>query len=200
MTKPSLSKDQREQQQLDDIATLRKSQKDGTAGKIRANKDSSIEIPEHHNDRYVYVIATQKNVNPDMKSFSEIASLIPIHAGLFDQMVDQGGFALYDDVKIVHDPRDDAREKYVFKIEHINPQSVESPAAAKSIKTSELNALNEARNQVNAQKATLENKAGELATKETDLATREANLLKMEQELKDREAALKSDGSAKQAK
>lgn len=203
----TLSKEQKEAKQVSDIDALRTAQKTGAAGMIRANKDDSIEIPEHGNDRYVYVKATNKHLNADMKSHTSVVSLIPVHAGLFDQMVDQGGFALYDDVKIVHDPRDNVRESYVFKVEQINSKSVETPSDAKSTKSSDMKAMNEARKQIEAQKVTLENKQAELTTKETEItakevtiADREARLKMIEEELAAREAALKNDGAGNQSK
>lgn len=184
-----LSKEQKEAKQVSEINNLRYAQKNGTAKMVKANKDTTIEIPEAAAEGYVFLMTTARHINQDLKSITEVKSLVPIHKANFDRMVAQGGFALFDDVKIVHDPREGARTDYKFKIEHVSSASIaETPS-----KSADMTAINEARKGLEAQKTTLENKQAELID-------REARLKAQEEDLAKREAALKDDGSASQTK
>jgi hypothetical protein len=174
----SKSKDQREQEQLDKVDELRRMQKAGKVPMITANRDKNFKIPKTE-EGYVHCLLTTKNVGADMKSLVEQTKTDAYHADRFDVLVEQGAFQAFDDVKIIHDPRDGYENKvYSFKPEKIEAAAVTGARATGIVKANEMKAINQARK--------------EIGDAQDDLATRTQAVAEKEKELTDKEAKIKS--------
>lgn len=200
----ALSKRERKQEeQIEQLEALRELQKLGKVPTTKANKDSSIEIGVHEADRFVFLATLEKHIDAANKTFVEIRRVIKIHASRFDAMADSGGFALFDECKIVHDPRENAREDYNFKKERISEKELRAaetmshtsrPAGnakasaelekAKGLLTKKETELNNRENAVNL-------KSQELTEQAARLEEREKKLAELDQLLADKEAQLK---------
>lgn len=192
-------KEQKEEQQLEELKELQTLQKAGKVPMRKANRDSSVEIPAHEYDGYVVVSTLTRNLNPDQKSFTDIRKNVKIHKDRFDAMVDAGGFVTFDDVKIVHDPRENPRASYEFRPSTVSQKSLDAAARqGASVPTKGSKELEKKANDLAAREQELSkktedfNKASEgLEARENTVATKEQELAKKEEELAKREAALK---------
>jgi hypothetical protein len=186
------SKEQKEEIQLSELNELKRMQKAGEITMMRANIDSSVKIPAHEYDNYVVVRTLQRNLNPDQKSFTDIVKNIKVHADRFDAMVDAGGFVTFDDVKIVHDPREAPREKYEFRPQTINKAAL-SAAATPAAPSPRINKeLEKKVKDLEAKEGDLADRESSINQKEQDVTDRMNELAAKEKELAEREAALKS--------
>lgn len=184
MEKQKITKtqEQRLSDQMDDLAQKKADQLANGKPTVVANRDSSYQIPEDEQDDYVHVWTRIRNMNPDQKSFTDEDRIIPVHANLFDAKVSQGAFSLYDEVKVVHDPRKEAppkNGKYALKVDVIK-QSPQTAAPGKDLKEKE--------NKLRVIQEEQEKKSEELEDKETELEDKETELKKTaEQITKDKE-------------
>lgn len=104
------TREQRMADQVDQIKDLQAKQMaahngDESAIKmIPANRDKEYEIKEYEKD-YVHVAAISRIHNEATKEYKEEKRIIKIQPNNLDTMAASGAFNVYDDVKVIHDPR-----------------------------------------------------------------------------------------------
>jgi hypothetical protein len=119
MEKQALSKEQKQSIQADALLDLKRKQIDALNGgkpmdMITANRNSKFQIRELESG-YVHVRTITKHLNSDQKSFTDEIIVHAIHAREFDRRVNEGAFHVFDDVEVIHDPRENAPRDYVLK-------------------------------------------------------------------------------------
>lgn len=103
--------------QKEDLRKLQRDQQAALAGDkekirmIKGNKDSKHEIAEHEK-HLIHVYTNIKTVDVDTKTIHEEERIVKVHARNFDQLIKDGAFAVYDEVKVIHDPRKNAPKEY----------------------------------------------------------------------------------------
>lgn len=100
------TKEQRQADQVEELAELKHKQLNDRIPMIEANRNPNFKISAHDADRFVHVYTEIKNVAGDGKSISVEKNTIMIHANQFDQKVAEGFFYSYDNIEIIHDPRE----------------------------------------------------------------------------------------------
>jgi hypothetical protein len=169
----SKSRDEKQMIQQDQIAELRTKQSEGIdkLPTVTANRNPKYQIREDEADRYVIVMTTIKHVSTQTKSVNEEKRMIHIHKAEFQRKIDEQYFAIYDEVEVIHDPRQNAPTVYELKHKD-GVVKLDTP------KTKETG---------NAQ---LNERVQALKTKEKFLSDKEAELIAKQKELEQREAAL----------
>lgn len=153
---------------------MRKKQMNGDVSYVTANKSASLnldppiqakhlQIREDEADGYVHVFVREKHVDINSKSINNIDKVIAMHKNEFDRKVNEGYFQLYDQVEIIHDPRDESKD---YTDSDLRPgKSRIDPGPLRPERKLG---------------ADLQKKATDLAKKEADLKSREADLAKRE--------------------
>jgi len=215
MATETKTKDQRSVDQIDKLDQLRQAQKAGEIDQVPANKDESILIPETEAASYVHVLVIEKHHDQAKKTYIVHKKVIPFHANIFDNLVKSGAFNLYDEARVVHDPRKKAPKYETLKTQNVAESDVKGSDGPKGqAKSADMGAIN--RQKVELQKAAeeLNEKEGELTLKEEELSkkaddvsnaaaslkTKEEELAERERLLNEREAQLKATPPAGEEK
>lgn len=141
MSEVSKSKDQRMMAQADQLADMQQKQLSGQIGKVKANIDSSFEISEHEAEGYVHVFTRVKHVQPDKKEIMNEDRVIKVHANIFDQKVKDGMLAVYDEFRIVHDPRKEGYKSEKIVTTLTESQTIELKESIDGLQKSKVEAL-----------------------------------------------------------
>lgn len=181
--KRSTTRDEKLAKQQDEIQDLRDRQNAGDIDKVTANRNSKYKISELEEEGYVHVATRIKDLNPDQKSFTNRDAVLSIHKGEFDRKVKEGYFQLFDEVEVIHDPRENAPDSYVLK-----PATL-STEAPKGLPSAE---LNERVNKLKGREKELNEAGKAIEKRQKELAGIHSTLSNREQELNEREAKLKS--------
>jgi hypothetical protein len=167
----STSRDQKMLKQQDQIDELRKKQSEVGLNQlptVTANRNANYKVRQDEADRYVHVRTRNKHYQSATKSFQFEDRIIPIHKNEFDRKVKEDYFSGYDEVEVIHDPREGASAKYAIKTKSDGAKSSEP------VKQSDNSELNE---RVQA----LRKKEAELLAKQTEFEEREAKIGVMEE-------------------
>jgi len=163
---PSISKDQKLMRQVDQIEAMRDEQRAGLENleTIPGNRNPKYQVRKDEADRYVFIFTRIKHVSTMTKSINNEDRIIPIHKAEFDRKVDEGYFAIYDEVSVIHDPRDGAPMTYDIahkegQVNIVEPRQPRADAA-----------------QLKEQREALRLKEQELLAKQKELEEREAKL------------------------
>lgn len=110
-TRPkAVTREQRLADQLDENNELKLKQMAAHNGEkdaikmIPANMDKNIKIKEN-DEGHVHVLTITKTYNEATKTLHEEPRTIKIQPNNLDQMIAAGTFNVYDDVRVIHDPR-----------------------------------------------------------------------------------------------
>lgn len=170
-TTPSKSRDEKQMRQADQIAEMRDQQAEGMdkLPTVEANRNSKYRIREDESERFVFVKTTIKHINTQTKTINPEERIIPIHKAQFQGKVDEMYFATFDDVEVIHDPRNNAPTTYdiahkegVIKLDI--PKQKDNGNAA-----------------LNEKVQALKKKEADLIAKQAELEEREAKLLAAEE-------------------
>lgn len=205
MDKPQadLTRDQKMSRQTSELHNLREKQILVKAGQLdedwaQANRTCTIKDPGVNVSRvraleaqgYVHVFTRTRNLSMDQKQFINEDKIVKIHAREFDRRVKDGAFTAYDDVEVIHDPRNGAPTTYALKPDQVN---VDEPIKSDR-KATEALAKETAR--LEKVDAHLKERTLKLSQAEKDLQDREAELNKKEQELNSDKGSISDSAKA----
>lgn len=165
----SKSVDQRKMEQLDRVHELKAEQLAGNLPQVPANKSKTGQtVNEHEADGYVHIETKKYHPNPSNPRVPVTEQRIhKMHKDEFEGAIKNRFFELFDDVEVIHDPRDNAPSEY-----ELRPGKMQVPATN-----------NEQLNTATARKAITE-KQKELVAKEKELLVKQAELEAREEALK----------------
>jgi hypothetical protein len=114
-TTRDLTRDQKLHKQQNENAELREQQKRIANGEededlVEANINKEYKIKRLELN-YVHVLIATRTLNDREKRFDEVKRVDVYHERMFDQMVNQGAFGLYDEVEVIHHPK---RKEYTL--------------------------------------------------------------------------------------
>ena len=112
VTPPSIpmTNEQRKGVQKDEYAVKKMQQLAGDLPTVEGNKINSIEIREDE-QHLIHLSVIQKINNPDAKKYDSNKRVIKLGIPDYQRMDANGAFQVYDEVKLVHDPRSQAQIK-----------------------------------------------------------------------------------------
>lgn len=187
-----MSKEEREYEQQQALKRLKQLQKSGKVVMVPCNIDPTHKISEQEEDDYVALHVTELYQVPGAKSYANVSKLLLIHANQFERFYEAKAFALYDEVKLVHDPREDAPSPatYVFSDKPVDVMKTTASPSEKRTRQ-----LDEQMQKINEGRVELDTKTKEIdaRSKELDAKTADANdsFEKRVKALQDREAEIK---------
>ncbi len=177
-TVKNLTKDQKMELQRDQLQELKQAQIDHINGveefpTVTANRNKKYKIKANEQG-YVHVKTKVNHLAQDQKSFTPEENIIKIHAREFDRRVAEGAFKTYDEAEVIHDPRQNAPEKYSLKPDVAKVDN--SGPVDKNVSIADAIKANKGSNKTQAAKMSKpEDKAPENSTDQTDLTPNDGN-------------------------
>lgn len=142
-----LTSDQRAARQADEMKTLQEKQiaiKSDELNEeyITGNRDSKSKIKKSEAG-YVHTAVITRTLAPDSQSFIEDARVIKTHPNQFAQQIKNNAFGMYNEAKVIHDPRPNAPREYELKPQvavsrPVDPGAVDAALAAREQKVREM--------------------------------------------------------------
>lgn len=185
------SKDQKINLQQDRIHALKSAQINGEREMIEANINPKYKI-DKQSAGFVHILTRIKHLNPATKGYNNEDRVVKIHASEFDRRAAQGAFKTYDELEIIHDPRENrpaSQEGYLklMKPDHVNIIEAQSKNVDRAV-VDQAKHLAKKEDELKSIAKGLDDTKATLDQKESDLAQREAELNKRLEQLKAFEA------------